>query len=62
MAQGLTLQSCRAPIAGGQYFWVSMLAPVRYKRFASYITGERMRKHMLQVIRHGPCEDSDPAL
>ncbi|KAL8699456.1 MAG: hypothetical protein Q9224_001398 [Gallowayella concinna] len=28
-----------APIAGGQYFWVSMLAPKGYKRFASYITG-----------------------
>ncbi|MCJ1300433.1 hypothetical protein MMC08_003230, partial [Hypocenomyce scalaris] len=28
-----------APIAGGQYFWVSMLAPIKHKRFASYITG-----------------------
>ncbi|KAL2057520.1 hypothetical protein ABVK25_001904 [Lepraria finkii] len=28
-----------APTAGGQYFWVSMLAPRKYKRFASYITG-----------------------
>ncbi|CAF9941995.1 hypothetical protein IMSHALPRED_003142 [Imshaugia aleurites] len=28
-----------APTAGGQYFWVSMLAPVKYRRFASYITG-----------------------
>ncbi|KAK0513311.1 hypothetical protein JMJ35_004297 [Cladonia borealis] len=28
-----------APTAGGQYFWVSILAPKKYKRFASYITG-----------------------
>ncbi|TVY47217.1 Choline transport protein [Lachnellula occidentalis] len=28
-----------APIAGGQYFWVSMLAPEGWKRFCSYITG-----------------------
>ncbi|KAL9134507.1 MAG: hypothetical protein Q9175_004309 [Cornicularia normoerica] len=28
-----------APTAGGQYFWVSMLSPVKYRRFASYITG-----------------------
>jgi len=28
-----------APIAGGQYFWVSMLAPPGSKRFYSYITG-----------------------
>ena len=28
-----------APIAGGQYYWVHMLAPPRYKRFASYIVG-----------------------
>ncbi|CAG8976647.1 hypothetical protein HYALB_00002163 [Hymenoscyphus albidus] len=28
-----------APIAGGQYFWVSMLAPKGQKQFYSYITG-----------------------
>lgn len=28
-----------APIAGGQYYWVYMLAPERYKVFSSYIVG-----------------------
>ena len=28
-----------APIAGGQYYWVFMLAPTRYKKFSSYIVG-----------------------
>ncbi|KAK4499391.1 hypothetical protein PRZ48_009905 [Zasmidium cellare] len=28
-----------APIAGGQYYWVYMLAPPRYKRISSYIVG-----------------------
>ena len=28
-----------APIAGGQYYWVYMLAPTRYKKFSSYIIG-----------------------
>lgn len=28
-----------APIAGGQYYWVYMLAPPRYKKFCSYIIG-----------------------
>jgi amino acid transporter len=28
-----------APIAGGQYYWVYMLAPPRYKKFSSYIVG-----------------------
>jgi len=28
-----------APIAGGQYYWVYMLAPARYKVFSSYIIG-----------------------
>jgi len=28
-----------APIAGGQYYWVYMLAPSRYKKFASYVIG-----------------------
>lgn len=27
------------PNAGGQYFWASELAPKRYSRFASYLTG-----------------------
>ena len=28
-----------APIAGGQYYWVYMLAPERYKKFSSFIIG-----------------------
>lgn len=28
-----------APIAGGQYYWVYMLAPPRYKKSSSYIVG-----------------------
>src|SRR5271163_5170162 len=28
-----------APIAGGQYYWVYMLAPVRWQKFSSYIIG-----------------------
>ena len=28
-----------APIAGGQYYWVYMLAPPRWKKFTSYIIG-----------------------
>jgi choline transport protein len=28
-----------APIAGGQYYWVYMLAPIRWKKFSSYIIG-----------------------
>jgi choline transport protein len=28
-----------APIAGGQYYWVYMLAPPHYKKFSSYIIG-----------------------
>ena len=28
-----------APIAGGQYYWVYMLAPTKYKRVLSYIVG-----------------------
>jgi choline transport protein len=28
-----------APIAGGQYYWVYMLAPLRWKKFSSYIIG-----------------------
>lgn len=28
-----------APIAGGQYYWVYILAPTRYKKFSSYIIG-----------------------
>lgn len=27
------------PTAGGQYHWVSVLAPPRFKRFLSYVTG-----------------------
>ncbi|KAI1121349.1 amino acid/polyamine transporter I [Nemania abortiva] len=28
-----------APISGGQYFWVAILAPPKYKRFCGYLTG-----------------------
>lgn len=28
-----------APIAGGQYYWVYMLAPQRWKKFSSYVIG-----------------------
>ena len=28
-----------APIAGGQYYWVYMLAPTEYKKISSYIIG-----------------------
>ncbi|OTA87743.1 hypothetical protein M434DRAFT_375283 [Hypoxylon sp. CO27-5] len=28
-----------APISGGQYFWVAILAPRKYKRFFGYLTG-----------------------
>lgn len=28
-----------APIAGGQYYWVYMLAPLRYKKASSYLIG-----------------------
>lgn len=28
-----------APIAGGQYYWVYMLAPTRWKKFSSYVVG-----------------------
>ncbi|KAI1352042.1 amino acid/polyamine transporter I [Xylaria sp. FL0043] len=28
-----------APISGGQYFWVAILAPKKYKRFCGYLTG-----------------------
>ena len=30
---------CRAPTAGGQYYWVSMLAPRSSRKFFSYVTG-----------------------
>lgn len=29
----------RAPIAGGQFHWVSEIAPRKYQRFISYIVG-----------------------
>jgi Amino acid permease len=35
---GLTLS--RIPTSGGQYFWVAVLAPQRYRRYLSYITGK----------------------
>jgi hypothetical protein len=30
----------RFPTSGGQYFWVSVLAPRPYRRYLSYVTGE----------------------
>ena len=30
----------RAPTSGGQYFWVSMLAPPSTQKYLSYVTGE----------------------
>lgn len=33
-----------APTSGGQYHWVSMLAPSNVRQFASYITGEADRE------------------
>ena len=35
----------RAPTAGGQYHWVSMLAPENYQKFISYITGRIPANH-----------------
>lgn len=29
----------RMPLSGGQYHWVSLLAPARFAKFLSYITG-----------------------
>ena len=33
--------SSMVPTAGGQYHWVSILAPDSMKRFVSYVTGMR---------------------
>jgi hypothetical protein len=33
--------SSMVPTAGGQYHWVSILAPDSIKRFASYVTGKK---------------------
>lgn len=30
---------CRAPTSGGQYHWVSALAPPQYQQFLSYVVG-----------------------
>ncbi|KAI2466144.1 amino acid/polyamine transporter I [Annulohypoxylon bovei var. microspora] len=35
----LAEMSSIAPISGGQYFWVAILAPRKYKRFCGYLTG-----------------------
>ncbi len=39
----------RAPTSGGQYHWVSMLAPPSSQKFISYITGMRLAK--LDTVR-----------
>ena len=33
------MYSFRIPTSGGQYFWVAVLAPKKYRRYLSYITG-----------------------
>jgi len=48
LSQNASNNLLSAPIAGGQYFWVSMLAPNGYKRFASYITGK-----LSKTLRNG---------
>lgn len=41
--------SCRAPTAGGQYHWVSMLAPSSIRNFMSYIMGAHSwKKNFIQ--------------
>lgn len=35
----IVLTLFRAPVSGGQYFWVSMLAPASVQRPVSYVTG-----------------------
>ncbi|KAJ5914919.1 amino acid permease [Penicillium tannophilum] len=29
-----------APTAGGQYHWAAMLAPIKFQKFLSYVTGK----------------------
>lgn len=43
------LDAFRAPTAGGQYHWVSMLAPPSMQRFLSYIIGESLL-HSLAMV------------
>ena len=31
--------STRVPTSGGEYYWVSILAPKSYRKFLSYVTG-----------------------
>ena len=40
IALGAKLTCDRAPVAGGQYYWVAFLAPRNCQRFLSYITGQ----------------------
>lgn len=49
LANGLSL---RAPTAGGQYYWVSILAPEKYKRLYSYITGKLLLSVNYQYHHH----------
>lgn len=39
----ISLMLLRAPTAGGQYHWVSMLAPRSSRKFFSYVTGSQPR-------------------
>ena len=46
----LMLISSRAPTAGGQYHWVSMLALPHSQKILSYITGTLLANHPLTVL------------
>jgi hypothetical protein len=37
------------PTSGGQYYWVAVLAPRRYRRYLSYITGKLYPSHLLSL-------------
>lgn len=44
------------PLSGGQYHWVSILAPARWAKFLSYITGlknEDFQKFQLMSAQDG---------
>ena len=39
ISRSCRLHTCRAPTSGGQYHWVSMLAPRSSRKFLSFLTG-----------------------
>jgi hypothetical protein len=52
----LLTQGSRAPTSGGQYHWVSMLAPPRAQKFFSYIIGQfalRSSKPQAKYLKAG---------